>query len=74
MAERTTFSAVHSIFHSAREYLNPLLKNSKFKETGVLTIEEFIAAGDFLVLKCPTWEWMPGEAGKKRDYLPSDKQ
>ncbi|KAJ1925290.1 E2-like enzyme [Tieghemiomyces parasiticus] len=67
-------SSVHSIFHGIREYLNPVLKNSKFKETGVLTPEEFIAAGDYLVYKCPTWSWSSGIASKRRDYLPADKQ
>jgi ubiquitin-like-conjugating enzyme ATG3 len=61
-----------NLLHSVREYLNPLLKESKFKETGVLTPEEFVAAGDFLVFKCPTWSWASGE--KQRDYLPADKQ
>ncbi|KAI8848538.1 autophagocytosis associated protein [Chytridium lagenaria] len=63
-----------AIFHSFREYLNPLLKNSKFRETGVLTPEEFVAAGDFLVYKCPTWQWSGGLPAKRRDYLPADKQ
>ena len=50
--ERTTFSKVHSVFHSAREYLSPILKDSKFRETGAITPEEFVIAGDLLVLKC----------------------
>ncbi|KAJ3056279.1 E2-like enzyme [Rhizophlyctis rosea] len=68
------YNTLHATFHSAREYLNPVLKNSKFKETGVLTPEEFVAAGDFLVYKCPTWSWAAGEPSKRRDYLPADKQ
>ncbi|KAI8916113.1 autophagocytosis associated protein, partial [Gorgonomyces haynaldii] len=72
--DRTAYSTVHAIFHSAREYLNPLLSESKFKDTGVLTPEEFIQAGDFLVYKCPTWQWASGEQSKRRDYLPADKQ
>ncbi|KAI8925278.1 autophagocytosis associated protein [Entophlyctis helioformis] len=72
--ERTTFSAVHAMFHSAREYLNPLLRNSKFRDTGVLTPDEFVAAGDFLVFKCPTWAWVAGDPAKARDFLPPDKQ
>jgi hypothetical protein len=64
--ERTTYSTVHSYLHSAREYFNPLLKDSKFKETGVLTPDEFVAAGDYLVYKCPTWQWLAGEPSSMR--------
>ncbi|RKO93207.1 autophagocytosis associated protein [Blyttiomyces helicus] len=70
----STYNTLHALFHSAREYLNPILKNSKFAETGVLTPEEFVLAGDFLVYKCPTWSWASGEPSKRRDYLPADKQ
>ncbi|RKP27764.1 autophagocytosis associated protein [Syncephalis pseudoplumigaleata] len=65
---------VQNLFHSVREYLNPVLKESKFRETGVLTPEEFVAAGDFLVYKCPTWQWSAGCHACRRDYLPADKQ
>ncbi|ORZ01563.1 autophagocytosis associated protein [Syncephalastrum racemosum] len=68
------YNSIFSTFHSMREYLAPVLKNSKFKETGCLTPEEFIAAGEFLVYKCPTWSWEAGLPDKKRDYLPADKQ
>nr|ACO15619.1 Autophagy-related protein 3 [Caligus clemensi] len=57
----------------AAELLTPVLKESKFHETGVITPEEFVAAGDHLVHQCPSWKWSSGvEAGK--DYLPPDKQ
>ncbi|KAJ2550171.1 E2-like enzyme [Coemansia sp. RSA 1933] len=67
-------SSLHSLFHKVAEHLNPVLKNSKFKETGVLTPEEFVAAGDYLVFKCPTWSWEKGNPSKRREYLPADKQ
>ncbi|KAJ3282808.1 E2-like enzyme [Rhizoclosmatium sp. JEL0117] len=54
--------------------LEELAKNSKFKETGVLTPEEFVLAGDFLVYKCPTWAWAAGLPAKRKDFLPPDKQ
>jgi len=68
------YNNFYSKFSSVREYLAPVLKNSKFKDTGCLTPEEFVAAGDFLVYKCPTWSWEGGDTSKRRDYLPEDKQ
>lgn len=70
----STLASLQTSFWQAREYLSPVLKDSKFKESGRITPDEFVAAGDYLVYKFPTWQWEGGEVSKKRDYLPSDKQ
>jgi ubiquitin-like-conjugating enzyme ATG3 len=53
----------------------PVLKESKFRETGFITPEEFVTAGDFLTGHCPTWQWAVVTNPKAcKDYLPRDKQ
>ncbi|KAI0675394.1 autophagocytosis associated protein [Trametes maxima] len=61
-------------YWAVREYLSPVLKESKFKEHGRITPEEFVAAGDFLAYKFPVWTWEKGDPSKAREYLPADKQ
>mmetsp|Transcript_2940 Transcript_2940/g.8617 ORF Transcript_2940/g.8617 Transcript_2940/m.8617 type:complete len:264 (-) Transcript_2940:41-832(-) len=57
-----------------RENLYPTLKESAFLSRGVLTPEEFVAAGDELVFKCPTWAWAAGPPASRKAHLPADKQ
>ncbi|BGP50718.1 E2-like enzyme [Rhodotorula kratochvilovae] len=66
--------SIQTHFWAVRDYLSPILRDSKFKETGRLTPDEFVAAGGFLVYKFPTWQWEAGEPSKARDFLPKDKQ
>ncbi|KAL7418686.1 E2-like enzyme [Cryptotrichosporon argae] len=66
--------AIQSQYWAVRDYLSPVLKESKFKEHGRITPEEFVAAGDFLTYKFPVWQWEKGDFSRARDFLPADKQ
>lgn len=67
--------AVKGTALSVAEYFTPVLKQSKFKQTGVLTPEEFVIAGDHLVHQCPTWSWSPAsDTNSRKPYLPEEKQ
>jgi len=66
--------AIQQQYWAVRDYLSPVLKESKFKEHGRITPEEFVAAGDFLAYKFGVWSWEKGDASKTREYLPPDKQ
>jgi ubiquitin-like-conjugating enzyme ATG3 len=57
---------------AAREWMSPALKKSQFLTKGVLTPEEFVAAGDELTFRCPTWTWERGSI--QRNHLPAEKQ
>eukprot|EP00929_Paragymnodinium_shiwhaense_P067527 TRINITY_DN33978_c0_g1_i1.p1 TRINITY_DN33978_c0_g1~~TRINITY_DN33978_c0_g1_i1.p1 ORF type:complete len:313 (-),score=66.09 TRINITY_DN33978_c0_g1_i1:188-1126(-) len=43
----------------------PESTTSEFTTKGTLTRQEFIAAGDQLTFKFPTWKWMPSESDKQ---------
>ncbi|KAJ8681044.1 hypothetical protein QAD02_016831 [Eretmocerus hayati] len=71
---QSVINSVKGTALSVAEYLTPVLKESKFRETGVLTPEEFVAAGEHLVHHCPTWQWAVGDIDRAKPYLPKDKQ
>jgi ubiquitin-like-conjugating enzyme ATG3 len=63
-------------YRSVAKNVMGVLKESKFYSEGVLTPEEYVVAGDFLVQKCPTWKWCGGSSNNTKlvDYLPENKQ
>ncbi|XP_004514519.1 autophagy-related protein 3 isoform X1 [Cicer arietinum] len=65
---------LHEAFKGTVERITGPRTVSAFKEKGVLSVSEFILAGDNLVAKCPTWSWESGEPSKRKSYLPSEKQ
>ena len=67
----------HQIFKGFQDVyskIKPTMKESKFYEEGKLTPEEYILAGDYLVMKCPTWKWCSAKKNLSNKALPPDKQ
>lgn len=65
---------IHEAFKGTVERITSPRTVSAFKEKGVLSVNEFVLAGDNLVSKCPTWSWESGDPSKRKSYLPQDKQ
>jgi ubiquitin-like-conjugating enzyme ATG3 len=65
---------IHKTYVNTVSKLTPTLTESEFIKRGVLTPEEFVAAGDLLVFKCSTWSWATGDPTRVVSYLPKDKQ
>lgn len=66
--------SIRSKLSSLREYLTPINNESNFRETGEISPEEFVKAGDYLVYKFPTWKWGTCPANLQKKFLPADKQ
>ncbi|CAM8983063.1 unnamed protein product [Rhodiola kirilowii] len=65
---------LHEAFKGTVERITGPRTVSAFKEKGVLSVTEYVTAGDNLVSKCPTWSWESGEPSKRKPYLPAEKQ
>lgn len=66
---------LYSTVNSLRDKYAPVTHTSTFRKTGEITPEEFVAAGDYLVFKFPTWSWADADPTSKRvSHLPPGKQ
>ncbi|KAK4133415.1 hypothetical protein BT67DRAFT_462948 [Trichocladium antarcticum] len=66
---------IYSTVNSLRDRYTPASHTSTFRKTGEITPEEFVAAGDYLVFKFPSWSWSDAETPSKRiSHLPPGKQ
>lgn len=68
-------NVVYSTINKLRDKYTPVTHTSTFRSTGQITPEEFVAAGDFLVYKFPSWSWADSSPVSRRvPYLPAGKQ
>jgi ubiquitin-like-conjugating enzyme ATG3 len=66
---------IYSTVNTLRDRYTPISNTSTFRKTGQITPEEFVAAGDYLVYKFPTWSWGDADDASHRvSYLPPGKQ
>lgn len=66
---------LYSTVNSLRDKYTPPSTKSTFRKTGEITAEEFVAAGDYLVFKFPSWSWADADPiSKRRSFLPPGKQ
>lgn len=49
---------LHEAFKGTVERITGPRTVSALKEKGVLSVSDFVLAGDNLVAKCPTWSWL----------------
>lgn len=67
--------SLRTALNTIRDSYYPVNRTSNFRETGEITPEEFIIAGDYLVYKFPSWSWSGASTpSKKVSYLPDNKQ
>jgi ubiquitin-like-conjugating enzyme ATG3 len=66
---------LYSTVNTLRDKYTPVKHTSTFRKTGEITPEEFVAAGDYLVFKFPSWSWADAEpTSLRKPHLPPGKQ
>jgi ubiquitin-like-conjugating enzyme ATG3 len=70
-----TMQYIRSTLNTVRDKYTPARHHSNFRESGQLSPEEFLAAGDYLVYKFPSWSWSDAANPSQRAaHLPEGKQ
>jgi ubiquitin-like-conjugating enzyme ATG3 len=67
----------HNLFENYKnivEKVIPTLKDNNFSKTGMLTPDEFVEAGNYLIKNNSSWKWYGNITNKKMNFLPNDKQ
>lgn len=67
-------NSLGKLYRSVATSFMSLPTESHFLQSGTLTPEEFLLAGDQLVHRCPTWTWERSAANCAQAHLPPDKQ
>lgn len=65
---------LHSFIDPLRDRFATINHNSDFRSTGQLTPDEFLASGDFLVHRFPSWSWADAPPSQRVSYFPAGKQ
>ena len=65
---------IGNMYRSVANVFKSVPTDSQFLETGKLTPEEFLIAGEHLVYRCSTWSWSPSTPGNEQKHLPADHQ
>jgi len=68
---------MNSIFNTYKKFADkiiPVMTNNNFVKTGMLTPNEFVKAGDYLVSNYVNWKWGEIPKNKRLSFLPKNKQ
>ncbi|KAH8740680.1 autophagocytosis protein [Cryptosporidium ryanae] len=72
------FSIRHRIADQLRSIIGGFIpinySNSRYLSHGLLTPNEFVESGDYLVLQFPNWFWRSASEGYEVKWLPKNKQ
>jgi len=67
-------NSIFNTYKNLADKILPIMTKNDFSRTGMLTPNEFVKAGNYLVNKYPSWKWNNVPKNKQVSYLPKDKQ